>query len=135
VAVLLDLFDTLWSRNPQNLLMRWLVDGLRKSYLDFTLSNAKNPSRFKTKDEEGFFAPLGGLRVAVFHFFPQREAARPVRRDLSAAIRALAERQGVAGRVALPRLLFSAGFEWAPGFVERQCHACTRSNGHIRCQS
>jgi hypothetical protein len=40
------------------------------------LSEAMNPSWFTTKDEEGFFARRGGLRMTVFGIF--RQVGKPV---------------------------------------------------------
>jgi hypothetical protein len=36
----------------------------------------KNPSWFKTKDKEGFFARRSGLRMTVFGLFPEAVKAR-----------------------------------------------------------
>jgi hypothetical protein len=46
-----------------------LLTGCGKSDLVVVLSEAKNPSRIKTKDEEGVSARRSGLKMTVIRFF------------------------------------------------------------------
>jgi hypothetical protein len=45
------------------------VTGCGKTDLVVILSEARNPSRIKTKDEEGFSPRRAGLKMTVIRFF------------------------------------------------------------------
>jgi len=67
-----DLCEVEWSASQKGPAQAIVIQVAEIVLCSSLLSEAKNPSWFKTKDEGGFFARRGGLRMTVPGIFLRR---------------------------------------------------------------